>query len=77
MASGVFPEYAAFRFGPGCRIVIRFPDLAGDPPVHEVCFMILADHDIFRLQVAVHDIAAVGVGKGIADPQKKIQPEPE
>ena len=39
--------------------------------------MILADHDIFRLQIAVHDVPAVCVGKGIADPQKKIQPEPE
>ena len=51
-------------------------DLLRQPPVHHEDFHELAQHDVFGLQVPVHDVPVVGVGDGVADAEKYLQPFP-
>ena len=48
-------------------------DGPGKSPVHDIDLAALAEHDVFRLEIAVHDVAAVGVFDGVADAQEKFQ----
>ena len=69
--------FAAHRFGreearragddarrlPRLRVELRVVDAPGEAPVHEVRLVVLADHDVLGLEVAVHDVAIVGLSK--------------
>ena len=59
----------------GLRLLGLFSDPPGDPPVHDVGFMVFADHDVGRFQVPVHHVAAVCVFQRVADLEQHIQPE--
>ena len=61
------------RLHPGGRVVAGLHDLMGDAPVHDVGLAEFADEDVFRLEVAVHDVAAVGVIQGVADAEDDLQ----
>lgn len=39
----------------------------GQAPVHHEDFAVLAQHDVFRFQVAVDDSAGMGKGHGVGD----------
>lgn len=47
---------------------------AGDAPVHYIDFAVTAEHDVFRLQIAVDDSSAVAVFDRIANPEKTFEP---
>ena len=53
--------------------ILRMPDAPGDAPVHDVGFAEFADHDVRRLQVAVHDVAAVRIFERIADFEQDVE----
>ncbi|MEZ5302717.1 MAG: hypothetical protein R3F11_19080 [Verrucomicrobiales bacterium] len=42
----------------------------GDAPIHDVNFAEGADHDVRRLEVAVHDALAMGIGDRLAHPDQ-------
>lgn len=50
------------------------PFRAGDAPVHYIDFAVTAEHDVFRLQIAVDDSSAVAVFDRIANPEKTFEP---
>ena len=56
----------------------RIPaDRFGQAPVDDQRLAVLAEHDVARLQVAVQDAAAVGVGDRVADVDEPPEQLPE
>ena len=60
----------------------RLADLVGfdetgrrqcDPPVHHQHFAEVAEHDVFRLQIAVDDAARVGKGHRVGDVHQDVE----
>ena len=58
----------------GGQIEVR---TAGDPPVHHLHVAVGADHDVPRLEVAVHDALGVGVADRLADLGERPQQAPQ
>ena len=78
-SAAVAPRRRPQRSPPRRRRRLRRADDLGQAPVHHQRLAVVAQHDVRRLQVAVHDAPAVGVVDGVADvdePAQQLPPPP-